>query len=118
MEPGSRTIGEPYTHAVWRVKPGMEDEFVARWESIAAWAVENAPGCLWGVLLRDTADPHVFVGTGAWERRQDAAAFLETIERLAWMQSIRELVDEFQPRQMELVAVRDPEEWSFRAGKR
>jgi quinol monooxygenase YgiN len=111
-------MGEPYTHAVWRVKPGREDEFVSRWEEIAAWALENAPGCLWGVLLRDTGDPTLFVGTGAWERPEDAEAFLETAERLAWIRSIRELVDEFQPRRMELVAVRDPDEWSLRARKR
>jgi quinol monooxygenase YgiN len=118
MDPRSGARAEPYTHAVWRVKRGSEDEFVARWEQIAAWAVENAPGCLWGVLLRDTGDPSVFVATGAWETPEDAEAFLETTERLEWMRSIRELVDEFEPRKMELVAVRDPEEWSFRARKR
>jgi hypothetical protein len=25
-------MGEAYTHSAWRVKPGLEDEFVRRWD--------------------------------------------------------------------------------------
>ncbi len=31
-------MSEAYTHSTWRVKPGLEDEFVRRWEDLAHWS--------------------------------------------------------------------------------
>ncbi|MDX6594112.1 MAG: hypothetical protein QOJ13_3308 [Gaiellales bacterium] len=94
------------------MKPGRADEFIARWEEITAWAVQHAPGCLWGVLLRDSEDPDLFVHTGAWECSEDVRAWISNPERLKWIEAINELVDHYEPRTMHLAAVRDPEEWS------
>ena len=31
-------MSEAYTHSTWRVKPGLENEFVQRWEDLAHWS--------------------------------------------------------------------------------
>lgn len=104
-------MAEPYTHAIWRVKPGLADEFIAEWKDFAGWAAAQSPGVLWGILLRDTDDPDVFVSTGAWERPEDIPEWIKRPETSQRTEAILRLVDAFEPRRMELVAVRDPEEW-------
>jgi heme-degrading monooxygenase HmoA len=106
-----QVMAEPYTHAIWRVKPGRAEEFIRRWEEFSNWAMEQTPGILWGVLLRDTEDPDVFISTGAWESSEHIPAWIKNPEALKRTEAIRKLVDHFEPRTMELAAVRDPEEW-------
>ncbi|MDX6534439.1 MAG: hypothetical protein QOF68_2183 [Gaiellales bacterium] len=105
-------MAEPFTHAIWKVKPGQADEFVTAWGKFAAWANKQSPGVLWGVLLRDVEDSNLFVSTGAWARAEDIAAFADNPGVRSRLESILQLVDDFQPRTMELAAVRDPEEWA------
>jgi len=107
-------MAEPYTHAIWRVKPGRADEFIAAWGELAEWARMHSPGILWGVLLRDVDDPDVFVSTGAWQDAEDIQAFSESPELRRRTEELLQLVDRFEPRRMELSAVRDPAEWADR----
>jgi quinol monooxygenase YgiN len=101
---------EPYTHGIWQVKPGRAEDFIAAWREFAAWSMGQTKGILWGVLLRDTEDPNRFVGAGAWESFED-------IDFWRWdpgferrMAAMRELVDDFELRTMELAAVRDADD--------
>ena len=54
-------IGQPYTSGSWVVKPGNEEDFVARWTEFTGWAVANASGAESFVLIRQDADPRRFV---------------------------------------------------------
>ncbi len=96
----------PYTQGVWQVKPGRTDEFVAAWTEFAEWTAEHAQGAGRGTLLRDLADQNRFISIGPWESREAIEAWraLEGWgERVA---RIREMLVDFQPATLELVAER------------
>jgi len=59
-------MGEAYTHSTWRVKPGLEDEFVRRWEDLAHWSALQGLTSR-AKLLRDIDEPSRFVSFGPWE---------------------------------------------------
>jgi hypothetical protein len=61
-----------WTHGVWTVKPGHEEEFVARWRELVP--VGAALGSGEPRLLRDRDRPNVYRSFGSWPD-------LETIER-------------------------------------
>jgi heme-degrading monooxygenase HmoA len=96
----------PYTHGVWRVKPGHGDEFVAAWTDLAEWTLQNARGAGWGKLLRDMHDEHRFVSIGPWE----SLAAIEAWRALdGWKQRvgrIRDLLVSFEPSTLEAVVER------------
>jgi len=99
-------MGVPYTHGIWRVKPGRAEEFVAAWTEFAEWTVEHVEGAGWGKLLRDREDDHRFISIGPW-------ASLEAIEAWrsldGWSERVarfRELLETFEPSTLEPVAER------------
>lgn len=63
-----------YTHALWRVKPGEEDAFIAAWDELAGAFSALAARPRWGTLVRSMADPSVFFSFGPWERMEDVQA--------------------------------------------
>ncbi len=67
-----RLMASAWTHGVWTVKPGREDEFVAGWRELVPIGIELGSGE--PVLLRDRERPNVFLSFGPWPN-------LETIER-------------------------------------
>ena len=94
---------DTYTHTVWRVKPGNEGEFVARWNEWVEWSHREglaAPA----LLLRDADDPSAFVSFGPWESVAAIAGwralpgYQERVDRL------RRVVDSFEPHTFEVVA--------------
>jgi heme-degrading monooxygenase HmoA len=98
-------MGKTYTHSTWRAKPGLEDEFVRRWEELADCSRLQgltAPA----KLLRDSDDPSRFVSFGLWgstdaiRRWRGAPGFHERVARL------QEVLDDFDPRTLELVSER------------
>jgi heme-degrading monooxygenase HmoA len=92
-----------YTHTVWRVKPGREDEFVERWREWIEWSHRQGldAGAL---LLRDLDSPHTFVSFGPW----DSTAAVKSWRALPGYQErvsrLREVVDGFEPRTLEVTA--------------
>lgn len=63
-----------YTHALWRVRPGEEEAFVAAWDELAG-AFSTLPARpLWGTLLRSSAEPSVFYSFGPWQSASDVEA--------------------------------------------
>ncbi len=94
-----------YTHTSWRVKPGREQEFIERWAEWVEWShreglYEHA------LLLRDVESPQTFVSFGRWETVEHVRGwrsqpgYHERVERL------REVVDGFEPRTLEVVEER------------
>jgi hypothetical protein len=61
-------MAEAYTHSTWRVKPGLEDEFVRRWEDLAHWSALQGLTSR-AKLLRDIDEPSRFVSFGPWLAR-------------------------------------------------
>lgn len=98
-------MATPYTHTNWVVKPGREAEFIERWSEWADWShreglTERA------MLLRDADNPERFISFGPWASMQAVRNWraLEGYhERVA---KLREVVDQFEPRTLEVVARR------------
>ena len=95
-------MSEAYTHSTWRVKPGLEDEFVRRWEDLAHWSALQGLTSR-AKLLRDIDEPSRF---GPWEsiesvrRWRAAPGFHGRVARL------QEVLDDFDPRTLEVVSER------------
>lgn len=56
-----------YTHAMWKVQPGKEAEFVAAWQALSEVfsSLDGKP--LWGSLLQSLAEPSLFFSFGPWQ---------------------------------------------------
>ncbi len=83
-----------WTHGVWTVKPGREDEFVAAWRAMAQAAVAEFDPPGEPQLLRDRERPNVFRSFGPWED-------VDTVDRFRafigpHLAGIRELVDDLE----------------------
>jgi hypothetical protein len=78
-----------WTHGVWTIKPGREDEFVAAWRGMARAAVAefDPPGR--PLLLRDRDRPNVFRSFGGWDDPQTVERFRAFIK--PHIEGIREL---------------------------
>src|SRR5215203_858279 len=74
-DPGRGIMGRPYTSGIWTVKPGREEDFVARWRELAEWASVEFPGAGRPTLLRDMDQSHRFVSFGAWQNLEQIEAF-------------------------------------------
>ena len=92
-----------YTHGVWNVKPGQEAEFVRRWHELADWTIANFPGAR-GTLLRDVEDRTRFVSFGPWPSAEHAERWRGAPEFATRVQRIRETLESFEPRTLQLVA--------------
>jgi heme-degrading monooxygenase HmoA len=80
-----------WTHGVWTVKPGREDEFVAAWQAMALGAMEELHPREAPYLLRDREQPHVFRSFGYWDEAEEIERFRSFIQ--PHLQRIRELTD-------------------------
>ena len=63
-----------WTHGMWTVKQGREEDFVAAWKELRRAALADFDPPAQPFLLRDRDRPNLFVSFGPW---QD----VETIER-------------------------------------
>jgi quinol monooxygenase YgiN len=100
-------LGAAYTHAVWRVRPGQEDAFVAAWRAIgeAFAALPRRP--LWGTLLRSEREPGVFYSFGPWASAADVEAMRADPAARAAIARAMELCAEATPGACTLVAHMD-----------
>jgi quinol monooxygenase YgiN len=85
-------MGPIWTHGVWTVKAGREEDFVSAWRElvpIGAQIGSEAP-----VLLRDRDRPNVFVSFGPWADMAQIDSFRAAIR--PHMGSMDELLDGFE----------------------
>lgn len=80
---------EVYTHAVWRVKPGAEQEFVAAWDRLARSFAGLPAQPVWGTLLRSRTDPSTFYSFGPWRNEADVEAMRSDPAAQAAMAEVR-----------------------------
>ncbi|HVE61956.1 MAG TPA: hypothetical protein VNA26_09060 [Chitinophagaceae bacterium] len=61
-----------YTHALWHIKEGKADEFIAAWKKfgISLSEMPDAPPAQ-GTLIQSLTDPLVFYSFGPWENLED-----------------------------------------------
>ena len=64
-----------WTHGVWTVKPGREDEFVDVWRSMARRGLAELNTAAPPTLLRDHDHPNVFISFGPWPSLAEVTRF-------------------------------------------
>lgn len=90
-------MGRPYTSGIWTVKPGREEDFVARWRELAEWASVEFPGAGRPTLLRDMDQSHRFISFGTWQDLEQIEAFRRHAEFARHVARIQEALDDFTP---------------------
>jgi hypothetical protein len=63
-----------WTHTVWTIKPGREDDFVRAWKAMAREVAADMRMRRPPTLLRDHDEPNVFVSFAPWERFDTATS--------------------------------------------
>jgi heme-degrading monooxygenase HmoA len=97
-------MGQPYTHGIWTVTPGREEQFVAAWTELAEWTGRDVPGSIWAKLLRDSSAPNRFISFGPWESLDAIEGWRALAGWQQRVQRLRELLDGFEPSTLDLVA--------------
>jgi len=92
-----------FTHAVWKVRPGSEDAFVAAWDDLAERFSALPQPPLWGTLIRSLGETQLFVSFGSWPNRAALQAMREDEESRAGLERLRALCIEATPGTFELV---------------
>jgi heme-degrading monooxygenase HmoA len=95
-------VAQAFTHTIWIVKPGLEDDFVLRWNDLARWSVSQGLSAS-ARLLRDVDDPSRFVSFGPWQSLQAARRWRGTEGFNERIQRLQEVLDGFQPCMLEEV---------------
>src|SRR6266536_2825274 len=96
---------KPYSHTVWRVKDGMQDEFVARWSEWVEWSRRNGFAAS-AMLIRDSDDPTRFGSFGPWETVDAVRSWRSLSGYQERVGRLQELVEGFDPRTLVVVAER------------
>ena len=60
-----------YTLGFWTVKPGREDDFVAAWDALGQWTLEQGFETH-GTLIRDRENPRRFISFGPGRSAEEA----------------------------------------------
>jgi heme-degrading monooxygenase HmoA len=104
METDSR-LQETYTLGIWKVKPGMENEFINAWTSFASWTGENFSGEAGNAfLLRDVSDSLRFISFGPWNSEATIQRWRNSNEFKEFAANITNLCDDFQPNTLKVAS--------------
>lgn len=95
--------GKIYTLGIWRTIPGKEDEFIALWQSFADWTTGHVTGSGEGILLLQADNAQRLVSFGPWEDAESVVRWREKPEFKQFADRARELCDEFDPLNMQVV---------------
>jgi quinol monooxygenase YgiN len=80
-----------WTHGVWTVKPGREDDFIAAWRAMASDAVREFQPPEEPHLMQDRERPNVFRSFGVWDDPEQVERFRGFIQ--PHLQGMRELTE-------------------------
>ena len=97
--------GDAYTLAMWRVKAGKEEEFIAAWKGELAeyfLSLTNPPGT--GTLVRSVEDPQLFYSFGPWRNLADIQQMRSDPRTPEMIGKIAALCEEAKPGTFQLVA--------------
>ncbi|HEX8680253.1 MAG TPA: antibiotic biosynthesis monooxygenase [Chthoniobacterales bacterium] len=96
-------IRQPYTLAMYRVKPGAENSFVAAWRELARTFVSLPAPPVSGTLIRSTNDPGLFYSFGPWKNPAHVAAMRAHPAAMNAFARIRELCIDVTPGEYEMI---------------
>lgn len=97
-------IFDLYTHHVWVVRSGREEEFVARWRDLAEWTAANVAGAGTARLLQDMDQPGRFISVAPWENSEALASWRSLLGYQERLGRLRELLETFTPSTLALRA--------------
>jgi heme-degrading monooxygenase HmoA len=97
-----------YTHGVWVVRSGREEEFVARWRELAEWTAANVPGAGTARLLQDEDHPGRFISIGPWGSRDAVRSWRSLLGFQERLGRLRELLETFTASTLALRAEVEP----------
>jgi quinol monooxygenase YgiN len=102
---GAHFMGEVfYTHALWRVKPDGEAEFIKAWNELAD-VFSNLPDRpMRGTLIQSLTEPTLFYSFGPWKSLADIEAMRHDPQAQEAFQKIIELCAETSPGTYRVVA--------------
>lgn len=84
-----------YTHGMWQVKEGREDDFPAAWEAFASVGMSKAAAH--GVrLIQDLERKNVFYSFGRWENAEGVEQFRNDPAFQEEIAKMRDLLDGFE----------------------
>ncbi len=88
---------DAYTLAMWRVRPGREEEFIRAWQEDLAEYFLSLPGVMGGTLLRSLEDRSLFYSFGPWRSLEDIRAMRADPRTPIVMGKLQELCVEATP---------------------
>jgi hypothetical protein len=86
-----------YTLSVWKVRPGVEEEFKAAWRDLAKIFTELADPPLTEILLQSIGDPLLFYSFGPWESHDAVIAMRRDPAAMNEIKRVTELCSEVMP---------------------
>src|SRR5437016_14182973 len=92
-----------YTLGIWTVRTGQEEEFVRAWSDLAEETKSDFPEAT-ATLLRDGEQRNLFISFGPWDSVEQIEAWRGSEAFQQGVGRLRELLDDFAPRTMEVVA--------------
>jgi heme-degrading monooxygenase HmoA len=96
--------GGQFTSGDWHVKRGNEDQFISRWTDFVRWSKESSEGAREFFLIQQLDDPGHFLSFGRWESQDAVGAWRQNQEFPARLGRCRELCDEFDAHDFNLVS--------------
>ena len=84
-----------YTHGMWHVKEGREEEFVAAWQAFAQMGMDIA-GAQGVRLIQDLDRKNIFFSFGGWDTVEKVQAFREDQAFQAAVDKMSEMLDRFE----------------------
>ena len=93
-----------YTHALWRVKPDKEAEFIKAWKELAD-VFSNLPARpTRGTLIQSLTEPALFYSFGPWKSLADIESMRRDAHAQEAFRKIMELCSETSPSAYRVVA--------------
>lgn len=92
-----------YTLAMYRVRPGREEEFITIWNELAETFVSLPNPPIAGTLIRSLADRSLFYSFGPWNSAEDVAAMRSNPEAGEMFARIGALCEDLRPGDYEVV---------------
>ena len=96
--------GQPYTSGRWLVRSGEEEEFIRRWTDFTDWSLDSADGAESFALIQNVGDRRRFLSFGAWRDGASVEGWRGSEEFRQRLGRCRELCDEFEAQDYELVS--------------
>lgn len=85
-----------YTHALWKVKAGKFEEFIAAWKGLSEVFLATG-GTTHGTLIQSLSDPTVFYSFGPWASLEHIQEMRAEPGSQAAIGRLRELCNEANP---------------------